>query len=143
MKKIILIAVILMAGCSSTIQPIEPDTRPFDASGYGPPPENYENAIKQLMGQVLFDPYSAVFNFSTPPKQGWFVGGDPFRYGYIVCAQINAKNRMGGYSGQKTYMYFFENGKLTDYTGFEDLLARRDLRGLDPLKLAVGLSKQC
>lgn len=48
--------------------------------------------VKDAMGDVMFDPDSALYQFKP------FVSGSN-----IVCGKINAKNRMGGYVGYRTF----------------------------------------
>jgi len=55
------------------------------------------------MSQTLIDPYSAVYDNWRGPSKGYMssIGGKYF--GYRICVDVNAKNRMGGYTGRHTY----------------------------------------
>jgi len=82
---------------------------------YGPAPTNYEALIKARFEESLFDPYSAQYVFS-PPEQFWFkeapmMGGRLYS-GWMVKTGINAKNRMGGYTGRKYYGVIIKNGQV-------------------------------
>lgn len=82
-----------------------------------PPPTNYRAQVTDRVKKSFFDPYSirdasisqpfiqnAAFDGITPiPHQGW-----------MVCVRANAKNRMGGYIGQKATGYMFKGGQILD-----------------------------
>lgn len=59
--------------------------------------------------QNLKDPDSARFGrFSKPRKEYLYENSKPV-YGYSVCAEINAKNSYGGYTGSQTYWFLIRN----------------------------------
>lgn len=65
----------------------------------GPYPASYEKIVKTHILRTFFDPYSIRSASISEPVQGHLL----FQQGYIVCVELNAKNRMGGYIGlQKT-----------------------------------------
>ena len=105
----------------SSCFPIAGVTHPSDVelrdAYYGPPPpENYKEIVEDRIKRDLIDPYSAQFEFSGNPIKAWTYNeawsGPQFFYGWGVCGTVNAKNRMGGYSGRKLFMAFFQSGAL-------------------------------
>lgn len=85
---------------------------------YGPFPGNYQEIIKSYMERLLFDPYSAVYSNWRGPAQG-FSGGNFVQtaYGYRVCVDINAKNRMGGYVGTKRRYFLINSDRVVQDLG--------------------------
>lgn len=113
MKKffVILLACIAMCGCAT--MPTQEEITKID---YGSPISiDYEQVIKQYCSNVLFDPYSAVYEFSAPQqywvKQPPLLGGGLIS-GYMVFADINAKNKMGGYTGKQRWGFLFRNNSI-------------------------------
>ena len=82
---------------------------------YGAPPLDYETTIKRYFDDVLFDPYSAHYDFGTPElfwyKEAPLAGGRLYA-GYLVRVGVNAKNRMGGYVGKKTYGFILKDKNI-------------------------------
>lgn len=91
---------------------------------YGlPPSENYGEQVRAVMEKRLKDPESARYRFSSPDKE-WIprhhfdpdVKGQPSRHGQLfgwrVDFGVNAKNSYGGFTGEKSYMAFFEDGQI-------------------------------
>ena len=109
-----LLAIILcfgLAGCAT--MPTQKEIAKLD---YGAPITiDYEKPIKQYFSNVLFDPYSAVYEFGTP-REYWFedipLAGGTMYAGYLVPVAINAKNRMGGYTGKENYGVIFKNNEI-------------------------------
>ena len=78
-------------------------------------PENYQQQIKNHFQHVLIDPMSAMYEFN---------GSEPYAYyfsrhvdsqkldGIGAFVLVNAKNRMGGYTGRCSYIAFFHEGML-------------------------------
>lgn len=44
-----------------------------------------------------------------------FAGGQEY-YGYMVTVSLNAKNRLGGYTGKHTYLLVIRNGSVIKQT---------------------------
>jgi hypothetical protein len=86
------------------------------AADFGPKPTNYEDRIKSLMGSVLKDPMSAVYDFKPTLRRAVYKGGIPDNfakhYGWVVEVSINAKNSFGGYTGAKAYYFMFTSEGL-------------------------------
>lgn len=104
----VVVAMTLVAACASP--PTDDHVRAADT---GPYPSNYEQIVKDNFATSLFDPYSAVFNFTRLPTKGY--GGSPIdgaKIGWLVCGTVNAKNRMGGYVGVKPFFVVISNGAV-------------------------------
>ena len=72
--------------------------------------------IKQYLGATLIDPYSAHMSCSEVSEKAWVWPGIGFgkHYGYLVFCDVNAKNRLGGYTGGKRFVFRF-NGPEFEY----------------------------
>lgn len=106
----------LFTGCASM-----PTHDQLTNADYGPYPENYEQRITDYFSNILIDPYSAQYRFHRP-YQGWIkkapiLGGGVDQFGWMVRVWVNAKNRFGGYVGEKHHMFFFRNGIMKE-TGY-------------------------
>ena len=71
---------------------------------------NYVDMKKQIVScldDVLVDPDSAKIKFGPyiPSKKSPGAG--------LLCAKVNSKNKMGGFTGYQIGYFFFENGKIT------------------------------
>lgn len=102
--------ILLLAGCAT--MPTQQEIANLD---YGALLTiDYESVIKDYFEKVLFDPYSAHYNFDYPQtywlKQPPLLGGGIYA-GYMVFVSVNAKNRMGGYVGMKEYGFLFKNNQ--------------------------------
>ena len=104
------LATLVQFGCLGS----GPRREDFDKADFGSYPSNHMQLIQDRLSQVLIDPGSVQNLRSSEPKPMWiqpmFV--DPVVYGYGCWFSYNAKNRYGGYVGQKTYFAFFRNGQL-------------------------------
>lgn len=99
--------------CATIPKPTEQEAANAD---YGAYPDNYQEIIKNYLADLLFDPYSAVYSNWRGPLRGWSGGGFfQVAYGYRVCVDINAKNRMGGYVGKKLHYFVINNGRIIQY----------------------------
>jgi hypothetical protein len=82
---------------------------------YGSYPTDSEAIIKKYFDDILFDPYSAQYEFSSP-ETFWFkeapLAGGRLLAGYIVRVSVNAKNRMGGYVGKEMYGFIIKDGQI-------------------------------
>ena len=115
MKHITLALIAMLAvltGCTTTKLTPEQAAK----ADYGEYPTNYEQIVKDHFSRSLYDPYSAHFSIGTP-YQGFstrapIVGGGPDQFGYSVDVGINAKNRLGGYVGEKQFRLLLKNGRV-------------------------------
>jgi hypothetical protein len=97
-----------LAGCATT-----PPPEVLRTADYGSYPGNFESVIKDYVAGQLKDPGSAQYQFLNAPKKGyWGLGGA--KYGYVVCARINAKNSFGGYTGAKMNYFMIRDGSIID-----------------------------
>lgn len=110
-----IIGAIFLSSCATV-----PTEDQIDTADYGSYPSNYQTAIMNSMNAILFDPYSAVYRFGTPYKGYAYVNGSlkPPVFGYLVNVGINAKNRMGGYVGEKPHTFFFKDDSLWNLQSF-------------------------
>ena len=77
-------------------------------SDVGSLPQDYKRTIKLHVLQNFFDPYSirnASISNPVLPRSGWYADG------WLVCLEVNAKNRMGGYTGLSRTAYFLRLGQ--------------------------------
>lgn len=111
MRKIIMtfLSVFLIAGCASGFQKITA-SQITDKE-----PTNYEIKAKEYYKFKLFDYESARFEIGKPFKaylnEGFAYGGKVEWSGWAVRVKVNAKNRLGGYTGYKDNIIFFKNDK--------------------------------
>ena len=117
---------LLLAACA-----IPPEPAPMDISmstvrsaDYGVYPNDYEQQIRQYLNDTLLDPDSAKIRI-TPPRKVFKIyetddhPSQPKYYPcYLVCAEVNAKNTYGGYTGWQTKRYRFTNGSMEDEQNF-------------------------
>jgi len=93
---------------------------------YGNPPTAYKAAVRQYFQEVLFDPFSAYYKFCNEPQKTWIkespLFGGKLLAGWIVFVKVNAKNRLGGYVGWKTYGFLFKDDKIIRI--FDDFMVR-------------------
>lgn len=90
-------ATLLLLGCASL-----PSAEEAARADHGPLPTEYERIVKSYYEFTLKDPGSAQYRHISYPKQYWL--GDRFtgaKFGYLVCATVNAKNSYGAYVGYK------------------------------------------
>jgi hypothetical protein len=115
----------MMAGCllafSACAVPFQggPNAEELARADYGPPPVNYESAIREHLNRALFDPFSAHIEVGRP-EQAWYgtQGGlavpRDIRFGWRVPVRVNAKNRYGGYVGWQNYFFTFRGEQLVN-----------------------------
>ncbi len=89
---------VVISGCAVTPNP----------EAIGPYPDNYKDILKTYVLRNYFDPYSIRSASVSQPVQGHFF----FQQGWIVCLELNAKNRMGGYIGLKRTAYLINRGVI-------------------------------
>jgi len=89
----------LLSGC------VTDEVSPADA---GPPPDpsKYRLAVRDYLRTTLIDPYSVRDAQIGKPAPGQIHIEGTLRHeaGWVVCVRANAKNRMGGYMGQRETM---------------------------------------
>ncbi len=104
---IILLMPFLLTSCMYEVKPQD-----IASADYGKVPPIYKQAIEGYMQGRLFDPYSAMYRYLGEPMRGYahvHGGANPPEFGHVVEVGINAKNRMGAYTGEKMYVFLFKN----------------------------------
>lgn len=100
--------ILITSGCATALTPAQ-----VSSLDYGLAPDNYEATIKSYFEKVLVDPYSAHYNFMSPYqtyiREAPLMGG-AVHAGYLVRVGVNAKNQMGGYTGEQMWGFLF-NGE--------------------------------
>jgi hypothetical protein len=77
--------------------------------------------IRNYLARTLIDPDSLKLECSGVRGKGWarqFKFQPPI-YGYPVLCSVNAKNKLGGYTGAKPYMFIFNNSTPAPMIPFE------------------------
>jgi hypothetical protein len=105
----IALAAFVLAGCAMMNKPTQEQ---IAAADYGLLPEDYKTVIQTYMPRILLDPYSAVFSHWRGPSRGYAYDQNGSYFGYRVCVEVNAKNRMGGYVGSQPYFFLLNNGRV-------------------------------
>ena len=81
---------------------------------YGEYPEDYKVLVENNMNYILADPHDPV-NYSNWRGPSQAVSGnwlDTKEFGYGVCVDIDAKNRIDGYRVDETFYFFMKDGRL-------------------------------
>jgi len=90
-------------------------TDPAAKVEYGPAPNwvRYKELGESAIRAMLLDPESARFTWTYGYRRDGF---QPFathkRYGYATCGYVNAKNRMGGYTGQTAFVVVIDYDRV-------------------------------
>lgn len=104
-----------LAGCATKHIPWRPTAAEIVAADYGAYPKDYAKIVRDWYRQNLKDPDSARFGRITRPLSEHAIINQ-FRkeavYGYSVCADVNARNSYGGYTGTKTRWFLIRNGRI-------------------------------
>ncbi|MDK2745286.1 MAG: hypothetical protein NDI90_20490 [Nitrospira sp. BO4] len=107
---------LLTLGCVTSIPPVTPEQ--IARADYGKVPARtiYQEAVKDYMQGVLFDPYTAYYRFFGEPQKGYVrISGtknpSPV-FGYLVQVGIDAKNLKGSYVGEHPYRFLIKNETL-------------------------------
>jgi hypothetical protein len=102
MRSTLAIAIVALAlfigGCASHLTPAQ-----LESADYGELSPSYEEAIKEHMQTLSFDPEAARYRYVKDPVRGYAYvpnNSPKLEFGYIVEVHINAKNRLGGYTGK-------------------------------------------
>jgi len=110
MKKALLslIFALVLSGCATQIPP-----EVIANADYGPPPpKNYQALVKSAFSHILIDPTSPIYEFNSPRKGYITHGTGDFYAGWLVCGEVNSKNRMGGYNGQLPFYALIYKNKV-------------------------------
>ena len=124
MKKTILtiICLVFLTSCASFSKSIPTDEEWANAN-FGEYPKDYKKIIEERLSNYLFDPHSMILKFTSGPKQMGVrrttLMGRRGGFGYGVCVWVNAKNKLGGYTGRKMNLFIISNGTVK-YHFFDD-----------------------
>lgn len=98
----ILVACLCLTACHCSITQED-----FMRANYGPRPSIAEAEYKarRYFEQVLIDPDSMKLSCSQEIKKGWTRENicDTPTMGYLYLCKVNAKNRLGGYTGNTLF----------------------------------------
>ncbi|WP_316674889.1 hypothetical protein [uncultured Tolumonas sp.] len=111
MKKFTILLMFFLPACAQM-----PTQQEINLADYGEYPSNSTEIVKTFYSKSLKDPDSAVYKYISPPIKT--VLGDRFqgvKYGYLVCATVNAKNSYGGYVGYHTDGFFIQNNIILNH----------------------------
>ncbi len=111
-KNVFLISSVLFISSCAGIQPATPEEAA--SLNCDPYPDNYKQMIIDYLSVGLYDPMSAQYRFTSPQKAK-FKGG----CGWYIASGINAKNRFGGYVGEKKSQFIIHKGKLQEINQFQ------------------------
>ena len=116
----------LLAACAVTPPSAQVSLKAVRSENYGSYPKNYERQIRQYLNDTLLDPGSAKIRIGTPHKVFQIYNPLANTYPpktprelktnqyYVVCAEVNAQNTFGGYTGWQTKIYRFVDGGIED-----------------------------
>ena len=105
----------LLAACAYTPPSAQVSMKAVRSENYGVYPKNYQRQIRQYLNDTLLDPDSAKIRIGTPHKVFQIYNPLAHTYPpktpkelktnqyYVVCAEVNAKNTFGGYTGWQTH----------------------------------------
>lgn len=98
-------------------------------------PKDYKKSIDAKFANTLIDPDSRKIEFLSNP------------YGGLVCGTVNAKNRMGGYTGKNVFYATFNKNKelisLESYSDKDVNIARGSGAPGDIMHVEYMLLKDC
>lgn len=103
---ILIFGVTLLSSCA-----LPPSQEEMATADYGLYPSDYERIIKDYAAITLKDPSSAQYTFLNEPKRA-FNGIGGAKFGWVVCANINAKNSYGGYVGTRMNYFMIKDGRV-------------------------------
>ena len=106
---LLFVLVLALGGCAGHVTKAQ-----LSQADYGELSPAYKEAIKEHMIDKFYDPESARYRYVKPPVKGYAYvpnGAPKLTFGYIVDVNINAKNRMGGYTGEGEYTFLVKNNE--------------------------------
>lgn len=78
-------------------------------ANYGVKPSSSETSaiVKEYLDQVLIDPDSLRLLCNESTRKGWARDNmyHPPIYGHLLRCKVNSKNKFGGYTGNKDYVF--------------------------------------
>lgn len=129
---LILLLSILITACGTPVT----QTQIQQARFVEPPSENEaKQQVKDYLSDILIDPQSLLLSCSTPLWKGWareHTGAQPY-FGHILMCKVNSKNKFGGYTGQKPFIFIFNGNKMKAFNFSEvDGSIMKNLFGIIP-----------
>ena len=115
-------AILLTSGCAGG----PPTQTELAKADYGTPisQEDAQRQALEFLRHVLKDPDSAKTDWS-PISPGWTreapIDGGGLTFGYLLKANINAKNTYGAYIGYTPYKFLFVNGIIASVFAQQEL----------------------
>lgn len=97
--------VILATGCASA-----PTQQELAGLYYGIPPKHAEEAYYRVVKPTLLDPNSIQTRNIHPPRKFWLKRGGTTSAFWLICGEVNAKNRFGAYTGFKPTLVWAKDG---------------------------------
>lgn len=99
----------VLAGCATNLT-----MEQWQNADYGQKLDSsvYVAYIQQSVQSRLIDPDSLKLSCAEARK-GWAKDiNQPHQFGWVVYCEVNAKNKFGGYTGAKHYIYLFRGDKV-------------------------------
>lgn len=113
MKKFLVLAAVVLAGCETTISKEE-----LAAVNYGPPPADWQKAVRDYLEPRVPDLKVATVTFRTQPQQ--FLQKETLvrkrQWGWAACVWV-LENHPRGYPETYPMVFFFRNGAIADVNG--------------------------
>lgn len=94
---------LIIAGCA------RPSAEEIASANYGPMPMNEKEIAEEWVKSQLIDPYSAQFE-QVGFRKGYTSVFGTTKFGWVYCGRVNAKNRMGGYTGRSAFFTTIQYG---------------------------------
>ncbi len=125
-KLFMLFCLCLLFGCAP-----RPTAEQLASADYGAYPYNYQQVIDRYLAARLKDPSSLQYEHIKRPTPIWVgpIGFGSVKYGYGVCAYVNAKNSYGGYTGKRLFFFLLRDGVITKQSGGVDEIYEAVARG--------------
>jgi len=105
-------AAVALAAAFASADPALARKAPESPIEYGPPPtiERFQELAEQAVRARLVDPDSAKFSWLWGFNQGYYKPLLLKRvHGYYGCGLVNARNRMGGYTGNTYFIVVIDH----------------------------------
>ncbi len=94
---------------ASSLMGCAPNADEFAQADFGAYPANSTQIVDQWLVDHLVDPDSRKVKFTAGPEKYFWRFSSP-HYGYVVCGNVNSRNRMGGYSGASSFYAIIHDG---------------------------------
>jgi len=121
---------LLLAGCN-----LAPSQKEWSAANFGKKPDALA-LTDDWIHRSFFDPEAAqIYNVEDPQRTCYHPGLiNPKYYGWTWFVDVNGRNQFGGYTGRKTFLFFYRSGLLTHREGanFNDGGRPNELGLIDP-----------